>query len=157
MGHSKKRITKVLIRLRRCAGWSAPVLFTNPRTLVFSGRGPYYVDTVARFWWACANVKTHQGLRCQHLRSLYLSYCPVTMLAHMGRLTRVYAAGVNSTQITIWGSTLDFGTVTKAKVTLCKCADLLESTLLARIAHKSSFEAAHWILTSVTPCLSTCT
>ena len=27
---SKKRITKALIRLRRCAGWSAPVLFSNP-------------------------------------------------------------------------------------------------------------------------------
>ena len=26
---SKKRITKVLIRLRGCAGWSAPVLFAN--------------------------------------------------------------------------------------------------------------------------------
>ena len=27
---SKKRITKVLIRLRGCAGWSAPLLFPNP-------------------------------------------------------------------------------------------------------------------------------
>ena len=27
---SKKRITKALIRLRGCAGWSAPVLFANP-------------------------------------------------------------------------------------------------------------------------------
>ena len=27
---SKKRITKVLIRLRGCAGWSAHVLFANP-------------------------------------------------------------------------------------------------------------------------------
>ena len=26
---SNKRITKVLIRLRRCAGWSAPLLFAN--------------------------------------------------------------------------------------------------------------------------------
>ena len=38
---SKNRITKVLIRLRGCAGWSAPVLFTNPRRQVFSRRGPY--------------------------------------------------------------------------------------------------------------------
>ena len=28
---SKKRITKVLIRLRGCAGWSAPLLFANPK------------------------------------------------------------------------------------------------------------------------------
>ena len=28
---SKKRITKALIRLRGCAGWSAPVLIANPR------------------------------------------------------------------------------------------------------------------------------
>ena len=27
---SNKRIAKVLIRLRRCAGWSWPLLFTNP-------------------------------------------------------------------------------------------------------------------------------
>ena len=36
-----KRITKALIRLRGCAGWSAPVLFANPRRQVFSRRGPY--------------------------------------------------------------------------------------------------------------------
>ena len=40
---SKKRITKALIRLRWCAGWSAPVLFANPRRQVFSRRGPYMV------------------------------------------------------------------------------------------------------------------
>ena len=28
---SNKRITKVLIRLRGCAGWSSPVLFANPK------------------------------------------------------------------------------------------------------------------------------
>ena len=37
---SNKRITKVLIRLRGCAGWSAPLLFANPRRQVFSRRGP---------------------------------------------------------------------------------------------------------------------
>ena len=30
MKFSKKRITKALIRLRGCAGWSAPVLFATP-------------------------------------------------------------------------------------------------------------------------------
>ena len=33
---------KALTRLRGCAGWSAPVLFTNPRRQGFSRRGPYY-------------------------------------------------------------------------------------------------------------------
>ena len=37
---SAKRITKALIRLRGCAGCSAPVLFANPRRQVFSRRGP---------------------------------------------------------------------------------------------------------------------
>ena len=37
---SKKRITKVLIRLHGSAGWSAPVLFANPRRQVFPRRGP---------------------------------------------------------------------------------------------------------------------
>ena len=36
----KKRTTKALIRLRGCAGWSAPLLFANPRRQVFSRRGP---------------------------------------------------------------------------------------------------------------------
>ena len=32
---SNKRMTKALIRLRGCAGWSAPLLFANPRRQVF--------------------------------------------------------------------------------------------------------------------------
>ena len=36
-----KRPTKALISLRGCAGWSAPVVFVNPRRQVFSHRGPY--------------------------------------------------------------------------------------------------------------------
>ena len=38
---SDKPITKALIRLCRCAGWSAPLLFANLRRQVFSCRGPY--------------------------------------------------------------------------------------------------------------------
>ena len=37
---SNKPITEVLIRLRGCAGWSAPVLFANLGRQVFSRRGP---------------------------------------------------------------------------------------------------------------------
>ena len=45
MIHSKKQITKALIRLRECAGWSAPVLFANAQRQVFLRRGPYSVRT----------------------------------------------------------------------------------------------------------------
>ena len=38
-----KRITKALISLCGCAGWSAPVLFANSRRQVFSRRGPYRI------------------------------------------------------------------------------------------------------------------
>ena len=37
-----KKQKKALIRLRGFAGWSVPVLFTNPRRQGFSRRGPYY-------------------------------------------------------------------------------------------------------------------
>ena len=47
---SKKRIIKALIRLRGCAGWSAPVLFANPRRQVFSRRGPYNICTLHVCW-----------------------------------------------------------------------------------------------------------
>ena len=38
---SNKRITKVLIRLPGCAGWSRPVLFANPGRQVFLRQGPF--------------------------------------------------------------------------------------------------------------------
>ena len=40
---SNKQITQALIRLRGCAGWSAPLLFANLRRQVLSRRGPYYI------------------------------------------------------------------------------------------------------------------
>ena len=40
---SEPRIEKVLIRLRGCAGWSAPLLFANHRKQVFSRRGPLMI------------------------------------------------------------------------------------------------------------------
>ena len=46
---SKKRITKALIRLSGCAGWSAPVLFASPRRQVFSRRGPIMAVLVLLF------------------------------------------------------------------------------------------------------------
>ena len=41
---SKQRITKALIRLRGCAGWSSPLLFANLRRQVCSRRGPNYMS-----------------------------------------------------------------------------------------------------------------
>ena len=40
---SSKRITKALICLRGCAGWSAPLLFANHRSQVLSRRGPIFI------------------------------------------------------------------------------------------------------------------
>ena len=40
---SNKRISKALISLCGCAGWSAPLLFAKHRRQVFSRRGPNYV------------------------------------------------------------------------------------------------------------------
>ena len=42
-----KRLTKALIRLRGCAGWSVPLLFANPRRQGFSRRGPINVNQPA--------------------------------------------------------------------------------------------------------------
>ena len=41
-----KWITKALIRLGGCAGWSTPVLFANPWRQVFSRQGPYLQSTL---------------------------------------------------------------------------------------------------------------
>ena len=69
--------------------------------------------------------------------------------AQMWRLNRVYAAGVNITQIAISGSTWYFGTVTKATVSLCKCVDSPEPSLLAQTSIKPPFEPAQdfWTVT----------
>ena len=67
---SKKWITKALIRLCRCAGRSAPVLFANPRRQVFLGWGPYMItDTHNSLlhhrhvspWWGCKMRKRNYG------------------------------------------------------------------------------------------------
>ena len=57
---SYKRISKALIRLRECAGSSAPVQFANPRRQVFSRRG--------------SSSFIHHSTRIGYLRSV-LSAC----------------------------------------------------------------------------------
>ena len=61
---SKKRITKALIRLRACEGWSAPVLFANLRRQVFSRRGPF----IGR--WLGVMLSTSESA----FREMYRSY-----------------------------------------------------------------------------------
>ena len=48
---SKKRITKALIRLRGCAGTSAPVLFANPPKTGFPVRGPIIIWSKMKWHW----------------------------------------------------------------------------------------------------------
>ena len=47
---SKQRTTKVLIRLRECAGWSAPLLFAYGIRHVFSWPGSYYIFSLQTKW-----------------------------------------------------------------------------------------------------------
>ena len=48
---SKLQITKALIRLGECTGWSAPLLFTNHRRQVFSCRCPYHFHFSFSAWF----------------------------------------------------------------------------------------------------------
>ena len=63
--------------------------------------------------FACANVQTHQIIRCWHEK--------YTTLRQHKR----------------------FCTVTKAKVSLCKCADSPDPSLLAQNGIQSPFESPH--------------
>ena len=54
---SNKRITKELIRLHGCAGWSAPVLFPNHRRQVISRRGPFIGLSFQEKNLSYANIK----------------------------------------------------------------------------------------------------
>ena len=48
MTFSNQRITTALIRLRVCAGWSAPLLFAKPRRQVLSWQGPFMSEDLAK-------------------------------------------------------------------------------------------------------------
>ena len=51
---SNKRTTKALISLRGCAGWSASLMFTNPRRQVFSRRlEAHLIYNIAQIIWRC--------------------------------------------------------------------------------------------------------
>ena len=48
MIHSKKQITKALIRLHGCTGWSAPLLLGNPEDRIFYVSMPIYYCYINR-------------------------------------------------------------------------------------------------------------
>ena len=62
---TKTRITKALISLRGCAGWSAPVLFTNPRRQVFSRCSSNFISQtyVARSLVSLTYLLIHERLK----------------------------------------------------------------------------------------------
>ena len=77
MIYSKKRITKALVSLRWCSGWSAPVLFTNPRRQIFSRRSPNN-DVMAIFI-----MRPRQCMQtfCPHTKNMF-SPIIICILAH---------------------------------------------------------------------------
>ena len=62
---SKKRITKALISLPICAGWSAPLLFTNPQRQVFACWGPNIILFRNVYWEAFNDRSTHNISTCR--------------------------------------------------------------------------------------------
>ena len=86
---SKKRITKALIRLRGCAGWSAPVLFANPEDrfsrveahiifdIVYPKKIEYLVQVVAD----CTDnwLKPHPSADRRHRSVIYAPYRTVVV------------------------------------------------------------------------------
>ena len=61
---SNKPIKKGLISLRECAGWSAPLLFANPRRQVFSRRGPYILGLMYQTRWKIHLLTKSKTLTC---------------------------------------------------------------------------------------------
>ena len=61
----EKRIIKELISLRGCAGWSASLLFANPRSQVFSRRGPYLNGLDYAIFVSLAKHVRHIGIMSQ--------------------------------------------------------------------------------------------
>ena len=106
---SKKRITKALIRLCGCAGWSAPVLFTNPRRQAFSPRSPYELSTVSslgvqyfvfRFILVELRLVTFNEVKDHpcHIEVLVHSHVPVSSLHQI----IIEETGIMSTKLSIF-------------------------------------------------------
>ena len=82
---SKKRNTRALIRLRGCAGWSAPLLFATTRRQVFSRRGPFIVEQFTYISFTCARqIKITRPLDLHYIaQPLYLHYNHYASLARL--------------------------------------------------------------------------
>ena len=79
---SNKPITNALIRLRRCAGWPAPLLFANLRRQVFSRGDPYEPVSSIRYRLVCVfcSAKIQISLHIHTVWSCSLSFPPEEML-----------------------------------------------------------------------------
>ena len=58
------------------------------------------------------------------------------------RLARAFAARINRTQVVILANAKNFGTVTKAQLSLCECADSPEHSLKSYMTAKAHFGLA---------------
>ena len=79
---SKKRITKALIRLRGCGGWSAPVLFASPGRQVFSRRGPY-----SKIGYDALQIANNKGTDQTALVCTFLFACNIIRFVPYFRVT----------------------------------------------------------------------
>ena len=95
----KTRIKKAMIRLRGCAGWSAPLLFANLQRYVFSRRGPYNSldQKDATFVPRLQEVMQFTSLNCSHLVLKETWKCKVTL-----HLVVVFAFDIPPTAKVIW-------------------------------------------------------
>ena len=62
---SNKQITKGLIRLHGCAGWSTTLLFPNHQRQVFSRRGPYVMH--ANYFTSILSVLKPKTRTCKNV------------------------------------------------------------------------------------------
>ena len=74
---SSKRITKALISLRRCAGWSAPLFFTTHRRQVFSLKAQIESNLSAPVLLSLLKM-LHKVIKCSASPSFY--HIPLTHL-----------------------------------------------------------------------------
>ena len=89
MALSKKQITKMLIRLRGWAGWSAPVLFSNPRRQVFSRRGPCDFQQCGTLTWIDLDQPVQPPVRVEN--SKCCSFNSLTVIEYLSDYQRLWS------------------------------------------------------------------
>ena len=129
---------EVQASLCKCADSPEPSLAAHEILIIITMSSDYtwhYLHKLARLWRACTFTQA-----CLSLITVPKSHALGQMainaiLCQKRRLWRVCV--VNSTK-----SPFDAAHVTKAKVSLCKCADSQEPSLIAQNSIKSPFESA---------------